>query len=166
MARSTLAIGFATAVALGGCGVAPPSGPSVMVLPSEGKTFAQFQHEDATCRQYASQQIGYGSPAQAANESAVGSAALGTILGAGLGALIGAAGHDAGEGAAIGAGSGLLLGSAWGANAAYASGAALQQRYDTSYLQCMYASGNSMPAPPHPYGAYPYSPYGQMYPPN
>ena len=150
MARFRVAIRLAATLALGGCAVAPPTGPSVAVLPREGKPFAQFQHEDAACRGYASQQIGYGSPAQAANESAVGSAALGTILGAGLGALIGAAGHEAGAGAAIGAGSGLLLGSAWGANAANASGAALQQRYDTSYLQCMYANGNSMPAPPQP----------------
>ncbi len=42
---------------LGGC-ASVPTGPSVMVLPPEGKSFAQFQAEDATCRQWAGQQVG------------------------------------------------------------------------------------------------------------
>ncbi len=42
---------------LGGC-VSLPTGPSVMVLPPEGKPFEQFQAEDAMCRQWAGQQIG------------------------------------------------------------------------------------------------------------
>ena len=160
VARLGMTIGLAGALVLVGCVVAPPSGPSVMALPGNGKSFAQFQQEDGTCRQYASQQIGNQSPAQAANNSAVGSAAVGTILGAAAGALLGASGGDAAEGAAIGAGGGLLVGSAWGANAAYASGAALQQRYDMAYVQCMYANGNKLPAAPRPYGGYPYRPYG------
>lgn len=160
VARLRMTIGLAGTLALIGCAVAPPSGPSVMVLPSNGKSFAQFQQEDVACRQYASQQIGNQSPAQAANNSAVGSAAFGTILGAAAGALLGAAGGDAAEGAAIGGGAGLLVGSAWGANAAYASGAALQQRYDMAYVQCMYAKGNRVPTAPHPYGGDPYRPYG------
>ncbi len=44
-------------IALSGC-VSVPTGPSVMVLPPEGKSFAQFQAEDATCRQWAGQQVG------------------------------------------------------------------------------------------------------------
>ncbi len=163
MARFAITAALAGTLALTACAVAPPSGPSVMVLPNRGKSFAQFQQEDATCRQYASQQIGYGSPAEAANQSAAASAAFGTALGAAAGALIGAAGGDAAEGAAIGAGSGLLVGSAWGINAAQASGAALQNRYDMSYVQCMYANGNGLPmrgGQARPYGAYPYGPYG------
>ncbi len=51
-------IGIALALfALSGC-VSVPTGPSVMVLPPEGKSFAQFQTEDATCRQWAGQQVG------------------------------------------------------------------------------------------------------------
>jgi hypothetical protein len=163
-------------LALGACAVAPPTGPTVMVMPGKGKDLAAFQQDDAVCRHYASAQIGYGSPAQAATQSAVGSAVVGTALGAAAGAAIGAAAGNPAAGAAIGAGSGLLLGSAAGAgNAAYAAGA-LQQRYDVSYAQCMVAEGNTLPsgmaaatggyaypspyAYPYPaYPAYPYSPY-------
>ena len=90
-----------------------PSGPSVMVLPGSGKSFEQFQADDATCRQWASQQIGT-APQEAANQSTAKSAVAGTVIGAGLGAAIGAASGAAGTGAAIGAASGLLLGSAAG----------------------------------------------------
>jgi len=160
-----MTVALAGAIVLIGCAVAPPSGPSVLVLPEKGKSFAQFQQEDATCRQYALQRIGYGSPAQAANDSAVASAAVGTALGTAAGALIGAAAGNAGVGAAIGAGSGLLLGSAWGIDAAQASGATLQNRYDMSYVQCMYANGNRVPmAGTRPYGGYPYRRYYPMYP--
>ena len=62
---------------LGACVVPQPAGPSVLVVPPEGKNLAQFQHEDINCRGYALQKIGYGSPQQAANGNAVGSAAIG-----------------------------------------------------------------------------------------
>src|SRR5262245_22218917 len=106
MPRLMMLAALVGTLALGACAVAPPAGPSVTVVPKPGKPFAQFQQEDATCRQQASQQIGNTSPADAANQSFAGSAALGTVLGAAAGALIGAAGGDAAEGAAIGAGSG------------------------------------------------------------
>ncbi|HYZ34485.1 MAG TPA: glycine zipper family protein [Crenalkalicoccus sp.] len=153
-------------LALGACAVAPPTGPTVLALPPEGKDLARFQQEDGSCRQYASAQIGYGSPAQAATQSAVGSAAVGTAVGATAGALLGAAAGGAGVGAAAGAGTGLLFGSAVGGNNAYASGAGLQQRYDMAYAQCMSASGNRLQAfpaagyyPPYAYGPYAYGPY-------
>jgi hypothetical protein len=133
------------ALALSACAVAPPSGPSVMALPAKGKSFEQFQQDDASCRQYASARIGNGSPQQAANESGVGSAAIGTAVGAAAGALIGAAAGNPAVGAAIGGGSGLLLGSASGVSNAYASGGALQNRYDMAYIQCMSAKGESVP---------------------
>jgi hypothetical protein len=150
--------------ALGACAIAPPSGPSVLVLPPEGKNLAQFQREDASCRGYALQQIGYGSPQQAANGSAIGSAAIGTVVGAAAGAALGAAVGSAGAGAAVGAGTGLLVGSAVGANTASASAVALQQGYDIAYAQCMAASGDHVQAysVAWPYGAYGY-PYA--YPP-
>ena len=84
-------------------------------------------------------------PAQAATESGVGSAAAGTALGAGAGALLGAAAGAAGAGAALGAGVGLLAGTAAGASAAQQSAAQAQRRYDITYIQCMKAAGNKVP---------------------
>ena len=133
------------ALALGACTIVPPSGPSVMALPAEGKSFEQFQADDDTCQQYASDRIGNGTPQQAANESGAASAAVGTTIGAAAGALIGVAAGDPAIGAAIGGGSGLLLSSMIGMSNAYASGAALQQRYDIAYTQCMVAKGESVP---------------------
>jgi hypothetical protein len=133
------------ALALGACAIAPPSGPSVMALPSKGKTFEQFQADDATCQQYASNRIGNDTPQQAANESGAASAAVGTTIGAAAGALIGVAAGDPAIGAAIGGGGALLLSSLIGMSNAYASSIALQQRYDMAYTQCMVAKGESMP---------------------
>src|ERR1700733_6385779 len=120
---------------LGACAVAPPTGPTVLVLPPAGKDLAQFQADDGTCRGYAVQQIGYGAPQQAANQSAIGSAALGTAVGAAAGAAVGAAAGSPGAGAAVGAASGLVAGSAVGAGNASASAAELQQHYNVSYTQ-------------------------------
>lgn len=153
---------LAAALALGACAVAPPTGPSVMALPAKDKNFAEFQQDDATCRQYAASQIGNSSPAQAANESLATSAAAGTVLGAATGAAIGAATGNPAAGAAIGAASGLLLGTATGASAAGYSSASLQRSYDIGYIQCMSAKGESVPAlagAPGSYGYYPYGPY-------
>ena len=166
-------------LALGACAVQPPTGPSVMALPAKGKSLADFQQDDAACQQYASASIGHGSPAQAANDSAVGSAVLGTAAGAAAGALIGAAAGNPGVGAAIGAGSGLLIGSAAGSANAQLSAGAMQQRYDMHYLQCMSAKGESVPMTgggqpypsgygsgayaPYPYPAYYYRPYYRPY---
>jgi OmpA family protein len=130
---------------LSGCVVAPPVGPSVVAVPGNGKSMAAFQQDDATCQQYAAQRTGNLAPGEAANQSAFSSMALGTGLGAAVGALFGAAAGSAGVGAAIGAGSGLLLGSAVGAGNAQASAGAVQQRYDTSYVQCMYSRGDTVP---------------------
>lgn len=133
-----------TLLALSGCATLP-SGPSVMVLPSEGKAFDVFQSEDAVCREWARRQVGV-SPQQISNENATTGAAVGTMIGAGIGALLGAASGHAGAGAAIGAGGGLLAGTATGADAGRVYGREAQRRYDTSYLQCMYAKGNLVPA--------------------
>lgn len=132
------AVGLA---ALAGCTVMP-SGPTVMALPGTGKTFDQFRADDASCRQYAFQQVGGVSTQQAANNSAVGSAVLGTAVGAAAGAAFGG-----GQGAAIGAGAGLLGGSAIGAGNAQGSAYGIQRRYDYAYVQCMYASGERVPVP-------------------
>lgn len=159
--RWVLLLGSAVA-ALSGC-ASLPTGPSVMVLPAAGKSFEQFQVEDAACRQWAAQQVG-GPPGAPVNQNTAVGAAVGTAVGAGLGAAIGAASGHAGAGAAIGAGAGLLGGAAAGANADQASGWNAQRRYDMAYQQCMYAKGNQLPGvypsayratiPPPPPGAY------------
>ena len=124
--------------------VVMPSGPNVMVLPAPGKPFEVFQGDEVTCRQYARAQIGM-EPAAAANQSAVTSSAVGTVLGAAAGAIIGAGVGNPAAGAAIGAGSCLVLGGASGVAASGASAATLQSRYDMAYIQCMYAKGNQVP---------------------
>ncbi len=128
---------------LGGCATIP-NGPSVRVMPGSGKTFEQFQADDAVCRQWASQQNGQ-SPQETFNQSTGTGAAVGTAAGAVLGALVGAASGHAGAGAAIGAGSGLLVGGAAGASAGQAQGMTAQRRYDITYQQCMVAKGNQIP---------------------
>ena len=52
--RATIAI--AAAVLIAGC-ASTPTGPSVMVLAGSGKTIEQFQTDDGTCRQLASQEV-------------------------------------------------------------------------------------------------------------
>ena len=118
-----------------------PDGPSVMVLPGSGASFDQFRYDDANCQQFASFQIGGSSASNAGVQSGLASAAVGTALGAATGAAIsGGAG-----GAAIGAGTGLLAGSMVGTSYANNSRASTQQRYDTAYIQCMYAKGHQVP---------------------
>lgn len=158
----------ATSLALGGCAVAPPVGPSVIAMPGRDKSLATFQQDDAECQAYAVQASGI-TPAQAATNSAVGSAVLGTALGAAAGVALGAATGNAGAGAAIGAGTGLLMGSAAGAANASLSGAALQHHYDVRYVQCMAAKGEAVPttspqAPAIGYPAVPYATYPYPYP--
>ena len=122
-----------------------PNSPSVMSLPGTGKSFDQFRFDDATCRQFAYEQVGGVTGQQAAQNAAVSSAAVGTLLGAAAGAAIGSASGDMGAGAAIGAGTGLIFGSASGTGYASNSYYEAQRRYDHAYLQCMYAKGNRIP---------------------
>lgn len=116
-----------------------PTGPSIMALPGNGRSFDEFRYDDYTCRQFALEQGG-GTPRRAQVSSGVGSAAVGAGLGAAAGAALGG-----GQGAAIGAGTGMLAGGLAGANAAGTSGSITQQRYDMGYIQCMYAKGHRVP---------------------
>ena len=116
-----------------------------MSLPGIDKSFEQFRIDDATCRQFAYEQVGGVTGQQAAQQSAVSSAVVGTALGAAAGAAIGSASGNMGAGAAIGAGSGLILGSSAGSGYAAASYRQAQRRYDNAYIQCMYAKGNRVP---------------------
>lgn len=135
------------ALVLGACATVPPNGPAVMVLPGSNSNFNQFRADDVDCQQYAMQSIGHTTPAQAAANSAVNSAATGAAVGAAAGALIGAASGNPAGGAAVGAGTGLLVGSAGGVNAYGAAADVMQDRYDTAYVQCMYAKGHQVPVP-------------------
>ncbi len=144
-------------VVLSGCATVP-TGPSVMVMPGNGKSFDTFRADDNECRQWARQQAGT-SPGEAANQNLVGGAALGTLLGAGLGAAIGAATGNVGAGLGIGAASGLVGGTALASGPAYAAAYEVQRQYDMAYQQCMHLKGNKIPrrvhsAPPPP-PAYP-----------
>lgn len=124
---------------LAGCTILP-DGPSLMALPGSSKSYEQFQGDDYLCRQAALFQVGGTTPQQAAAQSGLASAAVGTAVGAAAGAAMGG-----GQGAAVGSGVGLAAGSAAGAGAAQSSGYNVQQRYDYAYLQCMYAKGNRIP---------------------
>ncbi|MEK9774870.1 MAG: YMGG-like glycine zipper-containing protein, partial [Quisquiliibacterium sp.] len=124
---------------LGACATAP-SGPSALVLPGAGKSFDQFRTDDASCREFAYQQIGGAAAQQNAERKAVQSAVVGTTIGAVAGAALGGS-----RGAGVGAGTGLVVGSAVGSDAANASAYGAQRRYDQAYVQCMYAAGHKVP---------------------
>jgi hypothetical protein len=135
---SKLAITTLT-LSVSGC-VSMPSGPSVMVLPGSGASFDQFRVDDANCQQFALWQLGGTTPNQAATNSGIGSAAVGSALGAATGAAIGG-----GTGAAIGAGAGLAAGGIAGTGTASSSYYANQRQYDVAYIQCMYSKGHRVP---------------------
>ncbi|HQT40027.1 MAG TPA: glycine zipper family protein, partial [Acidocella sp.] len=125
-------------VALGACTVAPPSGPSVVALPGQGKSLAQFQQDDQACRNYAQERIGNGgAQSAAASANATNTAVAGTLIGAAAGAALGSLSGNVGAGAAIGAGAGLLGGASVAGGDAQATADNLQGQYDTSYAQCM-----------------------------
>jgi hypothetical protein len=153
-----------------------PSGPGAMALPGTGKSFDQFRADDLDCRQFASMQVGGTAPNQAATDSGLKSAAVGTVIGAAAGAAI-----DGSRGAAVGAGTGLAVGALAGTGAAEGSAYGLQRRYDYGYIQCMYAKGHKVPVsgnftssnpnpaapytPPPPPGSPPPPPLGTPPPP-
>jgi len=130
------------ALLLAGC-AQTPMGPTVQVMPGPGKTFDAFQSDQAVCKGYAQNAVQ--GQADAANQQAVGSAALGTVIGAGLGAAVGAAGGNAGAGAAVGAGAGSVAGASMGAQNTANAQMSIQQQYDNAFAQCMYSKGEQVP---------------------
>jgi OmpA family protein len=163
MITKPAALSIAMALLVTGC-ASIPSGPSVMVLPGNGKSFEQFQGDDGSCRQWAMQQTGT-TPGEAGTHTVATGAVIGTALGAAAGAAIGAAAGSPATGAAVGAGVGLLGGTATGASAADVQGSNLQRRYDVAYMQCMYAKGNQIPVARGSYPAPSYRPQAQSSPP-
>ena len=140
--KSALAI-LPVVMMLCGCATMPP-GPSVLVIPGNGKSFEAFQADDSACRQWAQNRTEWNAN-QTVNENVAGGAIAGGALGAASGALIGAASGNLGPGAAIGAGAGLLGGAFLGATQAPGAGSEVQRRYDYAYQQCMYLKGNQVP---------------------
>ena len=131
-------------LAVAGC-ASVPNGPSMTVLPGGSASLQQFSHDEAQCHAHAANSPGAGAGVAAANASGMDQAATATVVGAAIGALLGAASDDAGAGAAFGAGAGLLFGSASAADSSLAAGGHAQSRYDSAYVQCMYALGHQVP---------------------
>ncbi len=161
MNRKGIFLLLSALVALSACATVPSS-PSVMAWPAPGKPFEVFQSDDASCREWAAQQVGE-RPVERANQNLAGGAAVGTMIGAGLGAAFGAAAGDLGAGLAVGAISGALMGTAVSSGSYSDAQWEIQRLYDHAYLQCMYAKRNQVPGsrpyrrvpPPPPAGAYP-----------
>lgn len=122
---------------LASCAFAP-MGPTVQVLPSPTKPFQVFQQDQADCKQYAQSEVA--GQADAVNQNAVGSAAIGAVLGGVLGAAVGNR-----QGAGVGGAFGAVAGSSAGANSSAYGQRSIQIQYNNAYLQCMYSKGNQIP---------------------
>ena len=122
-----------------------PSSPDVVVLPGTGKNFDEFRVDDLSCRDFAFQQIGGKAGEERIKQTEVAHIVTGTAAGAVVGAAI-----DGDRGAGDGAGVGMIVGSASGAEVTRDSLYGIQGRYDTAYIQCMYAKGHRVPV----YGTY------------
>ena len=136
--RAVIAAAGVAALLLAGC-AQTPMGPTVQVMPGQGKSLDAFQADQAVCRQFAEQTVS--GQAENANLRGVGAAALTTAVGAGLGAAIGG-----GRGAGIGAAGGALGGTALGAGTSANAQGSIQQQYDNAFAQCMFTKGNLVPS--------------------
>jgi uncharacterized protein YcfJ len=137
---------------LAGC-ASTPLGPTVAVMPGPGKSMESFQGDNAACKAYASQEVK--GQADAANQHAIGTALLATVLTGGLGAATGAAFGNAGAGAAVGAAAGAGVGSSMGGESSSNDQFNIQQQYNNAFSQCMYTKHDQVPgfAPAVAYGA-------------
>ena len=156
--------GLGAAALLAGCAM-DPHGPTVSAFPPPYKPFEVFQQDEYMCEDYAHSQVA--GDAQAANNRAVGAAAVGTALGLALGAATGD-----GHAAAFGAAGGAAVGGSIGANQSDRANFSLQRRYDNAYAQCMYAKGHRVPVsgqiqytPSTPYSSAPSAPSAPSMPP-
>ena len=142
MKRFTLitTLSLVLATSLTAC-VSAPTGPTVAVMPREGKPFDLFQQEDLYCRNFAANSVRDTSDA-ALKEGAT-SAAIGAALGAVAGAVIQGGNH---ANVGTGAGVGLLGGAAMGAMNSSGKQNQAQAQYNIAYQQCMYSKGNQVPS--------------------
>ena len=131
---SSLGVGLLTAC------VSAPTGPTITIMPREGKSFEEFKKDDEECRGFASQSVKDGNTA-ALKEGAI-SAATGAAIGAAAGALYqGGSSTNVGTGAAIG----MVGGAAVGAMGAASKESQAQTQYNNAYQQCMYTKGDQVP---------------------
>jgi hypothetical protein len=121
---------------LEGC-VTEPYGPTIPVMPAKGKSFADFQREDAECQDFADSRVA--GRAKEANDRAV----RDTVIGAALGTAVGAA-FNRRNGAGPGAAAGAVLGFGAASNDSRFAEDTLQGRYNVAYAQCMTAKGNDV----------------------
>ena len=121
--------------------VSAPTGPTVAIMPREGKPFEVFQQEDQLCRGFAVNSIKDSS--NVALKDAATSAAVAAALGAAAGAVIGGGSHT---NVGTGAGVGLLGGAAIGAMNTSGKENQAQIQYNIAYQQCMYSKGNQVPS--------------------
>jgi peptidoglycan hydrolase-like protein with peptidoglycan-binding domain len=128
---------LSSALLLSACAT-QPIGPTVQVMPAQGKPFEKFAQDETTCKSYADGQIA--GAVKQANDNALTTGVLTTALGAGTGALLGGGG-----GARVGTAAGAAAGADAGASSAAAAQGTIQQRYDAAYSACMYSKGNQVP---------------------
>jgi hypothetical protein len=152
-------LAMSAAAFLAGC-AEEPYGPTIPVMPAQGKSQAEFAQDDAACQQYAHQAIA-GQVDRANNDQAA-STIIGTAIGAGVGAAVGNT-----RGAIVGGAAGAAIGA--GSGPGPYEGAGIQHRYNIAYAQCMSTHGNQVPRR-HPYGPppgyYPPPPPGYGPPPS
>ncbi len=147
--RKMMTLAVLPVLGLSACAVATPTGPTVVAMPGPGKTFPQFQQDDASCRNYAAtRNADSGQAAANATNNATATAVAGTLIGAAAGAALGSLSGNVGAGAGIGAGAGLLGGAAVAGGNAQDAADSLQGRYDVSYAQCMVGNGETIQGPP------------------
>jgi hypothetical protein len=135
-------LAMSAALLLAGC-AEEPYGPTIPVMPAQGKSQAEFAQDDAACQTYAHQAIA-GQVDRANNDQAA-STIIGTALGAGLGAAVGNT-----RGAIVGGAAGAAIGASAGPGAYADYG--IQRRYNIAYAQCMSSHGNQVAMRPRRYG--------------
>jgi hypothetical protein len=131
--RKAALAAISTAALLAGCAT-QPIGPTVPVMPAQGKSMEAFQQDEDYCEQYANDRA-VGKVKQA-DDTELRNGVIGTALGAGIGALAGNT-----KGAIAGGIIGGVLGSTAGAGYDQHR---VQRTYDIAYGQCMTARGNDV----------------------
>jgi uncharacterized protein YcfJ len=145
MKRLTALVTAVSVAALLSACAEQPVGPTVPVMPGQGKSFAQFQSDEAACEQYAGDRVA----GRVKNDND--REANGTVLGAVLGTAIGAAVGNT-KGAIVGGVAGAAIG-----NSETGPGYrqhSIQGQYNLAYAQCMSSHGDQVPndGPPPGYG--------------
>jgi hypothetical protein len=135
-------LAMSAVVLLAGC-AEEPYGPTIPVMPAQGKSQAEFAQDDMACQTYAHQAIA--GQVDRANGDQAASTLLGAALGAGLGAAVGNT-----RGAIVGGAAGAAIGASSGPGPY--EGYGIQRRYNIAYAQCMTSHGDQVAMRPRRYG--------------